>query len=343
MLDIFKEINDWTEKGKPFALATVTNTWGSAPRLVGSSMAISDDMEIVGSVSGGCVEGDVAKEALEVLRQGEPKLLHYGVTDEDAWAVGLSCGGKIDVLVSPSPSQLEEPAAVLIWESLKETVAGDQGGVLLSRVQGTKAPLLYVFPDGKAIGRTVDKELVDEALRAYRERKHQMIELGDNAYFAQVFQPRSKMIIIGAAHISVDLVDLAHQFNFETIIIDPRGLFSNKTQFTTPPSRMHEDWPAEILPTYTLDPYTYAVVLTHDPKIDDQALHLFLRSEVSYIGALGGRKTAGKRKDRLREAGFSETEIDRIHGPVGIDINAKRPKEIALSIMAEIIREKNKY
>ena len=151
------------------------------------------------------------------------------------------------------------------------------------------------------------------------------------------------MMIIGAAHLTADLVDLAQQFDFETIIIDPRGVFTQKTHFKTPPDQTFEDWPAEVLPRFALDNYTYAVLLTHDPKIDDQAIHIFLKSDVAYIGALGGRKTQGKRRTRLLEAGFTEEEVDRIKGPVGININAKKPREIALSILAEAIQERNRY
>ena len=151
------------------------------------------------------------------------------------------------------------------------------------------------------------------------------------------------MIIIGAAHITVDLVQLANMYGFETIVIDPRGIFSNKTQFTLPPDKIFEQYPSEVLGNYQLDAYTYAVVLSHDPKIDDNALHILLRSKVGYIGALGSRKTQAKRVARLQEAGFSEEEIGKIHSPVGVSINAKTPKEIALSIMAEVIQVKNEY
>jgi len=151
------------------------------------------------------------------------------------------------------------------------------------------------------------------------------------------------MLIVGAAHITVDLVALAKQFDFETVVIDPRGIFSEKTQFPVQPDHLYVDRPAEILPTYDLDAYSFAVLLTHDPKIDDQALHLLLRSDIAYIGALGSRRTHAKRVKRLTEAGFSESEIEKIHGPIGVSINAKLPKEIALSILGQIIQVKNRY
>ncbi|MEM1121104.1 MAG: XdhC family protein, partial [Bacteroidota bacterium] len=152
---------------------------------------------------------------------------------------------------------------------------------------------------------------------------------------------KSQLLIIGAAHITVDLVTLGKMYGFETIVIDPRGIFTNKTQFTTPPDQLYEKYPAEVLPDYDLDAHTYAVVLSHDPKIDDNALHILLKSDVAYIGALGSRKTQAKRVARLQEAGFDDATIAKIHSPVGLAIKAKTPKEIALSIMAELILTKN--
>jgi len=149
------------------------------------------------------------------------------------------------------------------------------------------------------------------------------------------------MLMIGAAHITADLVALAHTFDFETIVIDPRGVFANKTHFSTQPDLIIEKYPSEVIPDYTLDACTFAVILSHDPKIDDNALHLLLPSDVAYIGALGGKKTHANRVERLKSAGFSEAQIDRIHAPIGLNIHGKKPREIALSIMAQIISVQN--
>jgi len=193
------------------------------------------------------------------------------------------------------------------------------------------------------MGQKLSAYLIDQSLAAYKARNHNMIESEGQHYFVQVFPRRSQMLIIGAAHISVDLVDLASGFGFETVIIDPRGAFTNKTQFTTPADQVFEKYPEEVLGSFELDAYTFAVVLTHDPKIDDNALQILLRSEVAYIGALGSKKTHAKRVARLESSGFSEEEVSRIHAPIGMDIRAKTPKEIALSIMGEIIRVKNEF
>ena len=343
MKDQLPIISDWTRKNKPFAIATVIQTWGSSPRPVGSTMVVSKEMEMAGSVSGGCVEGDVVKAALPLIESGQAQRLTYGVADEDAWAVGLSCGGKMQVFAERFLAFDERPGEKAAWPQLQACLQNDQACVLLTRLQDGQGQHFTVMPDGSVHGHIAGGALAGEALRAYGERKSQVVEMEGVSYFVQVFPRRSQMLIIGAAHITVDLVQLAKLYDFETIVIDPRGIFSNKTQFPLPPDQIFEKYPAEVLPDFTLDPYTYAVVLSHDPKIDDNALHILLRTEVGYIGALGSKKTHGKRVARLQNAGFSDEEIGRIHAPIGMDIHAKTPKEIALSIMGEIIKTKNEF
>jgi len=340
MKELLSTINDWLAAEKKFALATVVNTWGSAPRPVGSHMIISDDMDMAGSVSGGCVENAVVKAAQEVIQSGQARKLAFGVTDEEAWEVGLSCGGKIQVFVEPFPAfaKTESP----LWSKMYQYLIADQGFALLTHLtEGETKHLLYQ-PDNKTVGGLNSDALRQAAKTAYEQRSSQTVEVDGESYFARVFPRRSQLLIIGAAHITADLVQLAQQFDFETIVIDPRGIFTEKTTFPVPSDQLFEDYPAEILSNFTLDAYTYAAVLSHDPKIDDQALHILLRSKAAYIGALGGRKSQEKRRKRLLEAGFSAEDVQRIHGPIGVDINAKTPREIALSILAEVIMIQNK-
>ena len=230
-----------------------------------------------------------------------------------------------------------------VWKKLAQNLQENQPCVLLTRLQDVETQHFLIMPDESTIGDQLPAFLRKEGIRVYKEKKHQIIENEGIRYFAQVFPRKSQLLIIGAAHITVDLVQLGKMYGFETIVIDPRGIFTNKTQFNAAPDKIYEKYPAEVLLDYTLDAYTYAVVLSHDPKIDDNALHILLKSEVAYIGALGSRKTQAKRVTRLESAGFSETEIAKIHSPVGVDIKAKTPKEIALSIMAEIIMVKNAF
>jgi xanthine dehydrogenase accessory factor len=341
MKDLLKKIQEWKSINKKFAIATVTKTWGSSPRPIGSSMIISEDMEMAGSVSGGCVEGAVVKSALPLLKNGEGKQLSFGVTNDEAWEVGLSCGGKIEVYVEPFLGTDENEK--LIWEKLEDSLENNLGCVLITRLEDGKGQHALILPDGKMIGENVNALLAKEGLRAIQERKNQIVEVAGVKYFAQVFPRKSQMLIIGAAHITVDLVQLAKMYDFQTIVIDPRGIFTNKTQFTLQPDFIFEKYPSEILYQFKLDAYTYAIVLSHDPKIDDNALEILLRSEVGYIGALGSRKTHTKRVSRLLEKGFTAEEIGKIHSPIGVDIKAKSPKEIAMSIMGEVIQVKNNF
>ena len=341
MKDLLKKIQEWKSINKSFAIATVTKTWGSSPRPVGSSMIISEDMEMAGSVSGGCVEGAVVKSALPLLKNGEGKQFSFGVTDGEAWEVGLSCGGKIEVYVEPFLGVDENEK--LIWEKLEDCLENNQGCVLMTRLDDGETQHALILPDGKMIGQNVNVLLEKEGLRAFQERKNQIVEVEGIKYFTQVFPRKSQMLIIGAAHITVDLVQLAKMYDFQTIVIDPRGIFTNKTQFSIQPDFIFEKYPSEILYQFKLDAYTYAIVLSHDPKIDDNALEILLRSEVGYIGALGSGKTHTKRVSRLLEKGFTKKEIEKIHSPIGMNIKAKSPKEIALSIMGEVIQVKNEF
>lgn len=343
MQDIFHELKDWQETNRLYALATVIRTWGSAPRMVGASMAITTEQDIVGSVSGGCIEGAVIQAAQKVMQTGEGKRLSFGVTHEDAWTVGLSCGGEIEVYVEKGLAISEDEGERTIWKGLREAVEHSRGAVLLSRMDEGERKHLLVLANGEVRGGPMDRALVQKALQVYRERKNQPITAGSITYFAWVFPPKSQLFIIGAAHITAELVALANEFDFETIVIDPRGIFTDKTHFPSPPTQLMLAWPEEVLSNYTFDPYTYAVVLTHDPKIDDQALSILLPTDLAYIGALGSKKTHAKRVKRLQEAGFDDQLISKIKGPVGIDIKAKRPKEIALSIVAQMIQERNAY
>ena len=343
MIDIFSQINKWVEANKPFAIARVIKTWGSSPRPIGSALVVSETGEMLGSVSGGCVEGAVSKAVMKVLEVGAPVNLHFGVTDEEAWEVGLSCGGKIDVYVTPSMAFSASTEEQAIWKAIQSSIEDNTGGVLLNDLEQQQARNLFIKPDGKKYGSLLGNDLELIAKRAFQERKNQIIEHNGKRYFAHVFPPKSRLLIIGAAHITVDLVNFANQFGFETIVIDPRGFFASNTQFDSPPSQLIKNWPQEVLNEMQMDAYTYAVVLSHDSKIDDPALHYLLKSEVAYIGALGSNRTHAKRVKRLEAAGFETAEIEKIHAPIGVNINAKSPKEIALSIISEIIQIKNKY
>jgi xanthine dehydrogenase accessory factor len=346
MLDILTEINRWIEEDRPFALATVIQTWGSSPRGAGSAMAIREDMQIAGSVSSGCVENEVIEAALDTIKTGKPKILEFGVSDDKAWSVGLSCGGTIKVFVEKHPAFSMNPAEQEIWNRLTHAIEKNKPCILLKNLsasEGTFDRHLLVFSDGSYVGDwgELTFQAREAALRAYDERRSETVEIKKQEIFAQVFRRKPKLIIIGGSHVAVELVKFSSQLGFEATIIDPRKVFTSTERFPVQPQKIISEWPEKVLPDLDANEDTYAVLLTHDPKIDDEALRVLLPSNVAYIGALGSKKTHAKRCARLEEAGFSEAQIARIFGPIGLDINASSPAEIALSIMGEIIKTKN--
>ncbi|MEQ8424514.1 MAG: XdhC family protein, partial [Cyclobacteriaceae bacterium] len=248
----------------------------------------------------------------------------------------LSCGGKIQVYMQP----IEKKAAIA---ELQKKLSINEGCVLATQLTNGDSQNMLVDGQGNVRGDELSISIISAARKAYETRAHQFVQEGDEDYFLQVFPPRSKLIIIGAAHITADLIQFGKSFDFETIVIDPRGVFARNTSFSVPPDQIHERYPSEVLSEISLDPYIYAVILSHDPKIDDDALKILLKSPVAYIGALGSRKNHEKRKGRLEGYGFNEEEIARIDAPIGIDIRAKGAKEIALSILGAVIKAKNAH
>ena len=337
MKELVTQIMEWTNEKKPFAIARVIQTWGSSPRPVGSAMIVSAVGEMAGSVSGGCVEGAVIKESKGIIAGNSSRRLSYGVSDDEAWSVGLTCGGKVQIYLQAYRHPSE------IWDTLNQSLRENKSCTLITALLDGENKNTLISPGGNVIGNDVPEEVLTKASEAYAKRSHDLITVNETQYFIHVFPRRSQLLIIGAAHITSDLVQLAKLHDFETIVIDPRGAFVNNTQFAVPPDQLLEKYPSEVLENFELDADTYAVILSHDPKIDDNALQILLRSKVAYIGALGSRKTHEKRVGRLTEMGFSKEEIERIEAPIGMDIHAQGAKEIALSILGSVIRIKNAH
>ena len=296
----------WHRAGARCAMATVVETWGSAPRPTGSQLAISEQGEMVGSVSGGCVEGAVVVEALESLEDGEPRLLNYGVSDDDAFAVGLACGGTIRILVEP----------------VGEGLSSD-----LLEALSSSDPVAYWVD-------TVTWERGIAALGDYPERFRADISGFEGDRMVTIYNPPLRMVIVGAVHIAQALADMAATTGYAVTIVDPRPAFASEARF--PGHDIVNDWPDVALESLEVDARTAIVTLSHDPKLDDPALSHALGSPAFYVGALGSTRTHAKRVARLVAAGFSDTQIARIHAPVGLDIGARTPAEIATSALAEI-------
>ncbi|MDU8910591.1 XdhC family protein [Aestuariicoccus sp. MJ-SS9] len=316
-MDRFDEIPEtalaWHRAGKGAVLATVTQTWGSAPRRVGSQLAISGEAAIEGSVSGGCVEGAVIVEALEALEDGKPRELEFGVSDDDAFAVGLACGGTIRVLVEPVGGALTE-------DLLAELVAARAERRPVAYVADLATGARHLAFDGYETRFRMDRSGFEE----------------DSRTFVAIHNPPLRLIVVGAVHIAQALVPMARIAGYDPVLVDPRETFGSETRF--PGERILNDWPDEAVTQLGLDGRTALVLLTHDPKLDDPAIEAALRSGVFYIGALGSTRTHAKRVERLAQAGFTAEEIAQIHGPVGLDIGAAGPAEIAVAILAEMTR-----
>ena len=306
----------WVNDGKGVALATVIETWGSAPRKVGSQLAVSSESEMHGSVSGGCVEGAVVVEALDALGDGQCKLLEFGVSDVEAFSVGLACGGTIRVMVEPVGTGAGPDIAML-----KEMCAArDQRVAVAYRV------------NMKTWERRLERPEIDHATGAIGRAQSRI----DGDDFVLVHNPPLKLVVVGAVHIAQPLLRMARLAGFTTVLIDPRDSFATKSRF--PEETIIDEWPDEALAAIGLDACTAVVTLTHDPKLDDPAITTALDSEIFYLGCLGSRATHNKRVARLTKAGIPQALIEeRIHAPVGLDIGASSPAEIAIAIMAEII------
>ncbi|MDD7970456.1 XdhC family protein [Roseinatronobacter alkalisoli] len=307
---------DWHSKGRGAALATVVRTWGSAPRQAGSQLAISGDGDIMGSVSGGCVEGAVVLEAQQALRDGIPRVLEFGVSDDTAFEVGLACGGTIRILVEP----VAESAPALSPVMLRDIVMA----------RAARRPLASVTDMvtwDRALARPQDSGFAD-LFRADRSG------LNDAGQMVTLHNPPLRLIVVGAVHIAQALLPMARLAGYDPLLVDPREAFGAQARF--PDETIVHDWPDDALAAIGLDARSAVVTLTHDAKLDDPAIIAALQSDVFYLGCLGSTRTHAKRLERLRAAGLDGVQLARIHAPVGLNIGAASPAEIAVATLAQI-------
>ena len=310
--DILTPMSVWLKEKRKVALATVISTWGSAPRPVGGQMAIDSNGEIIGSVSGGCIEGAVINEGINSINDGKLRIKDYGISNNMAWEVGLACGGELKILIQPL--NLEDKIVYSIVENIKNR---EPTKLIINCLTGS---------------RHIDNSMINQ-VSTYDKTKEE---------FIHVIDPKPRLFIVGAVHIAQALISLAKIADFEIILIDPRDHFATEDRF--PNCKIINEWPDTALSNFILDKATHLVTLTHDPKIDDPALIYTLKKDIGYIGSLGSKKTHNKRCERLIDIGFCQSDLSKIHGPIGLNIKAKTPAEIAISIMAEIInfrRSKN--
>jgi xanthine dehydrogenase accessory factor len=338
--DILPDVETWLAQGKSVAIATVIQTWGSSPRQEGARMAITPDGGISGSVSGGCVEGAVFEAAVESLNTGRPQLLHFGVADESAWDVGLACGGSIEIFVKPLDAEF--------FKTLRSVLDEEIPAALVTLIRGPDEKVgreILIHGNGEVIASSVDipaAKIADLSTNSLAEGTTQRILLEDGIeIFIETLLPPPTLVAVGGVHITIALMELAKTLGYRTIVVDPRKAFGSGQRFPHV-DRLIQSWPDEAFQQIPITSNTAVAMLTHDPKLDDPALKIALASPAFYVGALGSRLTQNKRRQRLLEDGLTEEQLDRIHGPIGIDIQARTPEEIALSILSEIVAARNK-
>jgi len=306
MREIQSELREWTDAGEEIALATVVETWGSSPRPLGSKMAVTKSGKMAGSVSNGCIEGAVFDEAQKVLKAGSGRIAAFGVADDVAFDVGLACGGHIEVFVEPFGG-VHRKALGLLERNESATLRTNLATGELALDEGT--------PPGSELARR------------------------DGDWFVEPLRRPAQLIIIGAIHIAIPLHRLAKVMGYRVTVIDARAKFATRERFPEA-DELIVAWPDEAMAKIRLDASTYVVILTHDPKFDLPALRSVLGKEVGYIGAIGSRKTNQNRFDKLRAEGFTQEQIARVHGPIGLDLGSRGAEETALGIMAEVTAER---
>lgn len=325
---------EWTEAGERTAVATVVRVAGSAPRPEGSRFLVSSEGAMAGSVSGGCVETDVFVHATDVLQGGASRLVTYGIADEEAFEVGLACGGTIQVYVETMEGEALDAVA--------DFVAAERLGALATVIQGEGAGARALIASGEGViagslPDGIESAVIADAADLMSVEQSRTLTYGESDVFIESLAPQPRLVVWGADEVAVSLAAMARLTGFRVTVCDPRPAFAIPGRFPDA-DEVLAGWPADLADRVALDGRTYVVVLTHDTRVEGPLLPLVLGSPARYVGALGSRRTHRRRIERLQAAGWSEEDTARIHGPVGLDIGAERPPEIAASILAEMIQ-----
>ena len=337
MRDLVETLDAWRAEGIDAGRAVVVRTYGSAPRPEGAVLLVASDGRLAGSVSGGCIEGAAAEEIEQARRTGHSRVVRYGISDEQAWSVGLACGGTIDVLIEPRVS----PAVIA---GARAASGAGRGGVVVTPLPSGEgeppAPAITIAEDGTAsrsLGdRGLDRELVAAASDALARGTSRTLDLGARSHFLEAFPTRARLVVVGATEVAQALTALARPLGFETVVLDGRASFATAERFPDV-DRLVVGWPDEVAGEIGLGPNDAVAILSHDPKFDEPAIVEALRRGCRYVGAIGSRRTQAERRARLRAAGIADADLARLRGPVGLDLGGRAPAEVALAILAEII------
>jgi len=350
MKELLDTLAAWQAEGIGIGRAVVVRTFGSAPRPEGAVLLRADDGRIAGSVSGGCVEGAAAEEIERARKTGHARVVRYGISDEEAWDVGLACGGTIDVLIQPLvPAEAVAAAMTSIERDGHGAVVAiplpadsppPEFGAHPPGEGAPPAPPIMISDGGDAsetLGAAdLDRALLEASEDALLRGTSRTIELGGASLFLEAFPVRPRLVIVGAVEVARSLVRLAGELGYETVVVDGRTAFITPDRFSTA-DRLVVGWPDEVADEIGLGPNDAVAVLSHDVKFDEPAITEALRRGCRYVGAVGSRKTQSDRHERLRAAGVGEDDLARLRGPVGLDLGGRAPAETALAIMAEIV------
>jgi xanthine dehydrogenase accessory factor len=351
MKELVETLVAWQAEGVVVGRAVVVRTFGSAPRPEGAVLIATADGRIAGSVSGGCVEGAAFEEIERARRDGVARVIRYGISDEQAWDVGLACGGTIDVLVEPT---VRPEVAAAAGHARSGSGSGGRAVVIPLPADAPGAAFgphqpgagerpaasLVVGDEGVLVGSlgdaVLDAELVRAALEALAGGTSRTVELGGRSLFIEAYPVRPRLVVVGAVQVAIPLVAMARELGFETVVVDGRAAFATRERFPDV-DRLVVGWPDEVAEEIGLGPADSVAVLTHDVKFDEPAIVEALRRGCRYVGAVGSRKTQGDRRVRLLAAGVSVEELARLRGPIGLDLGGRAPAETALAILAEIV------
>jgi xanthine dehydrogenase accessory factor len=349
MRELLETLATWRAAGVVPGRAVVVRTFGSAPRPEGAVLLAGPGGRLAGSVSGGCVEGAAYEEVEKAQANGRSRVIRYGISDEEAWDVGLACGGTIDVLVESvvgddlvaaalAPGRGEGGRALVT--PLPPDAPPSEFGAHPPGAGAPPAATSLVTDDGRLEGglgdAALDAELVRAAVDALERGRSRTIDLAGRAYFIEVFPVRPRLVVVGAVEVARSLVRLARELGYETVVVDGRAAFATPERFPDV-DRLVVGWPDEVADAIGLGPRDAVAVLTHDVKFDEPAIVEALHRGCRYVGAVGSKKTQADRRERLRAAGVGEDELARLRGPIGLDLGGREPAETALAIMAEVV------
>ena len=340
MRELLSTIDAWRAEDRGFGRAVLIRVFGNGPRPEGATLLVADDGSIAGSVSGGCVEGAAAEEVAKARRDGCSRVIRFGISDEQAWGVGLACGSTIDVLIEPEvrpeiEAAARQAAGEAIVIPLPQNSPGEGGGAHPIST-GEPGDVMVIKPaDAASTG-----ELGDAARTLVDRRRSGTVTLDGEQYFIETFAPPPRIVVFGAVQAAIPLVRMAHELGYRVLVADARAAFASRERFPDA-DELLVGWPEDVADQVALSVDDAVVVMSHDPKLDEPAIVAAMQAGCRYIGAMGSRRTQVGRRERLLAEGLTEEDLARLHGPIGLDLGGREPGEMALAILAEIVAERN--